>query len=67
MPLDEFMTDDLKGLWADSLMDALKLDGKQYAIPIGVQNSFIAYNKKLFDEAASHTRRATGRRKSSWN
>lgn len=51
-PLDDYMTDDLKGLWADSLMDALKYDGKQYAIPIGVQNSFIAYNKKLFDEAS---------------
>lgn len=50
-PLDAYLTDDLKGEWAESLLDALKTDGVQYAIPIGVQVSFIAYNKALFDEA----------------
>lgn len=50
-PLDDFMTDDLSGVWAESLLDALRTDGVLYGIPIGVQNSFIAYNKTLFDEA----------------
>lgn len=50
-PLDAYLTDELKGEWAQSLLDALKTDGVQYAIPIGVQVSFIAYNKALFDEA----------------
>ena len=49
--LDEFMTDDLKSQFAASLLDALKYDGQQYAIPIGMQNSFIIYNKDLFDKA----------------
>lgn len=50
-PLDEYITDDLSGVWADSLLDALRTDGVLYGIPIGVQVSFIAYNKALFDEA----------------
>lgn len=50
-PLDEYMSEDLTSVLAPSLLDALKYQGVQYAIPIGVQNSFFAYNKTLFDEA----------------
>ena len=50
-PLDDFLTDELAGTWAESLLDSLRTDDVLYAIPIGVQNSFIAYNKNLFDEA----------------
>lgn len=50
--------------WADfweSERAAATVDGKVVGVPAVVDNLGVVYNKKLFDAAASPTRRPTGR------
>ncbi len=44
--------------YIDSLMDALTIDGKVYALPTSVNTSLLYYNKDLFDASAAELREA---------
>ena len=46
--------------YIDSIMDALTIDGKVYALPTSINTSLLYYNKKLFDESADELRAALG-------
>jgi len=46
--------------YIDSLMDALTIDGKVYALPTSLNTSLLYYNKALFDQSASQLRDALG-------
>ena len=55
-PFIDGMTDEEKAAWDMEdifalQMDALKYDGKQYAIPFYGEASFLMFNKELFDQA----------------
>jgi ABC-type glycerol-3-phosphate transport system substrate-binding protein len=51
---DEISTDD----YIDSLIEALTIDGKVYALPTSINTSLLYYNKALFDEKAEELRAA---------
>ena len=46
--------------YLDSLMDALTIEGKIYALPTAVNTSLLYYNKALFDASADQLRVALG-------
>lgn len=47
-------------MYIDSVMDALTIDGKIYALPTSVNTSLLYYNKTLFDASANELRAALG-------
>lgn len=53
---NEISTDD----YIDSIMEALTIDGKVYALPTSINTSLLYYNKTLFDESATELRSALG-------
>jgi ABC-type glycerol-3-phosphate transport system substrate-binding protein len=46
--------------YIDSLMDALTIDGKVYALPTSLNTSLLYYNKALFDASADDIRDVLG-------
>ncbi|MFH0993165.1 MAG: extracellular solute-binding protein [bacterium] len=46
--------------YLESLMDALTIDGKIYALPTSINTSLLYYNKALFDASANQLRVALG-------
>ncbi len=44
----------------DTIIDALTIDGKLYALPTSINTSLLYYNKTLFDASASELRIALG-------
>ncbi|MFA5481149.1 MAG: extracellular solute-binding protein [Bacilli bacterium] len=46
--------------YIDSLMNALTIDGKVYALPTSVNTSLLYYNKTLFDASENELRSALG-------
>lgn len=47
-------------MYIESLMDALEIDGKIYALPTSVNTSLLYYNKDMFDEKEDEIREALG-------
>jgi len=47
-------------LYIDSLIEALTIDGRIYALPTSINTSLLYYNKDLFDENADSLRIALG-------
>lgn len=48
------------GDYIDSVIDALTIDGKVYALPTSINTSLLYYNRALFDKAADELRAAFG-------
>lgn len=46
--------------YIDSIMDALTIDGKVYALPTSINTSLLYYNKDLFDASATELRAGLG-------
>ena len=47
---DEYLSE-LKGEYAEALLEGFSIDGKIYGLPSGTQTMVMYYNKKMFDEA----------------
>jgi len=53
---EDIDTDD----YLDSIIDALTIDGKIYALPTSINTSLLYYNKALFNQSATELRTALG-------
>lgn len=49
LPLDKYMTDDVKSQLMPGSLNAMTFDGKVYGLPYLIQPCIVIYNKALFD------------------
>jgi multiple sugar transport system substrate-binding protein len=50
-PLDEYLTDEVRGRFIETFLSPSVMDGKTYGLPIAASARAMYYNQTLFDEA----------------